>query len=105
MASTLGSARICRLGSESGGRLFVFPTTVVYGKRDDCSPKSDYSSSMTTSNLEGWSSAYVFLLLAPVLGGSLLLLEPPSYLQVLGIMAIIALVFAGTASLFVQRRN
>lgn len=66
---------------------------------------TDYSSTMTTSTLEGWQSAYVFFLLAPVLGGSLLLLNPPPYLQVVGVVAMIALVFAGTASLTQRRCN
>ena len=58
---------------------------------------------MTPSNIVGWPSGYVFLFLAPIIGSSLLLLESPQYLQVVGVVAIIALVFAGTASLF-QRR-
>lgn len=47
----------------------------------------------------------LLLLLTPIIGGSLLVLDPPRYLQVVGVVTIIALVFVGTAQLFRQQRN
>lgn len=50
---------------------------------------------MTKQAPPAWRTGYVLLLVIPFIGLGLTFLDPPRWVQVVGVVAILALVFAG----------
>lgn len=51
---------------------------------------------MTKRAPTAWRTGYVLLLVIPFIGLGLTLLDPPRWLEIVGVVAILALVFTGT---------
>jgi len=50
-----------------------------------------------------WNTGYIFVLAAPLVGGAMLVLDPPRWVQLVGVVVIIGLVAAGTALMHRRR--
>ncbi len=59
---------------------------------------------MTKQAPTAWRNGYVLLLVIPFIGLALTLFDPPRWLQILGVIAIIGLVYTG-CRLMNQRRG
>jgi len=58
---------------------------------------------MNTRPPSSWNTGYIFILAAPLIGGAMLVLDPPRWVQLSGVVLIIALVAAGTALMHRRR--
>ena len=58
---------------------------------------------MTTRAPSSWNLGYIFVLTAPFVGAGIVLFDPPRWVQLAGVVVIIALVAAGTALMHRRR--